>query len=114
MFGRYRRRLFLEMRKDIRQANSLDVININGKLRRKSRESKLSKGEKNAKEAAILRKGISVKGNCLENSTYPGNRLKRSPGRGAERMEVFWGAKRILLNTKASSYAMAEEGYRAQ
>lgn len=85
MFGRYRRRLFLEMRKDIREANSLDVIDNNGKLWRKSRESKLSKGEKNA----ILRKGVSVKGNCLENSTYPGNRLKRAPGRGAERMEVF-------------------------
>lgn len=77
------------MRKDIREANILDVIDSSGKLRRKSRESKLSKVEKNSKEPAILRKGISVKGNCLENSTYPGNRLKRSPGRGAESMEVF-------------------------
>lgn len=82
------------------------MIDINGKLQGKSSESKLSKAERKAKEPAILRKGI--KGNCLEkwNSTYPGNRLKRSPGRGAESMEVFWRAKRILLNTEAKSYAI--------
>lgn len=104
------------MKKDIREANILDVIDINGKLWGKSSESKLSKAERKTKEPAVLRKEISIKGNCLEkwNSTYPGNRLKRSPGRGAERMEVFWRAKRILLNTKASSYAIAEEGYRGQ
>lgn len=104
------------MKKDIREANILDVIDINGKLWGKVSESKLSKAESKAKEPAILRKRVSVKGNRLEkwNSTYLGNRLKRSPGRGAERMEVFWRAKRILLNTTAKSYAIAEEGYRAQ
>lgn len=79
------------MKKDIREENNLDVIDINGKLWRKSSESKHSKAKRKAKEHAILRKGLSIKGNHLEkwNSTYPGNRLKRSPGRGVERMEVF-------------------------
>lgn len=69
------------------------MIDINGKLWRKSSESKLSKAERKAeefcyfKENAISRKGLSVKGNHLEkwNSTYPENRLKRSPRRGAEK-----------------------------
>lgn len=96
------------MKKDIRETNILDVIDISGKLWGKSSESKLSKAEKKGKEPAILRKGISIKGNCLEkwNSTYQGSMLKRSPGRGAEMMEVLWRAKRILLNTKAKSYAI--------
>lgn len=46
---------------------------------------KLSEDENKAKEPAILRKAISEKGNCPEkrNSTYPGKRLKGSPGREA-------------------------------
>lgn len=55
-FGRYSRRMLLKMKEDIREANILDVIDVNGKLLGKISESKLSKAERKAKEPAILRK----------------------------------------------------------
>lgn len=71
------------MKEATRGALILQLIDINGKQLGTLGGSKLSEAEKKAKEPAILRKGISEKGNCLEkwNSTYPGNRLKGSPGR---------------------------------
>lgn len=70
-FGRYSRRLFIKMKKDIRETNILDVIDISGKLWGKSSESKLSKAEKKGKEPAILRKGMSIKAIALKSGIQP-------------------------------------------